>query len=812
MAVPVSYPGVYIDEFAPGAPIQGVGTSTAAFIGTASSGPIEQPKLIQSWDAFKAIFGDIITTPPHSNLAKAVYGFFQNGGTACYIVRAGNGQMAHRDLDARTGNDPLLKVTAIQEGPSGNAISVQVSDSSMLKTKLKIASSKTQTFQAAQGSATITGVSGDRKTLTVNDSKDFRNGDNVLIEKDQEKAQATIQTIPNATTINLDAPIAGAVDFDGGSVTVADYAAGSTKMRFALPDGAPALGDTFPDGKAVRISQGDAEEVKTVASTTADTITFAAALTNAFKMSDPANLPKVVIDYGSILKAAQGSATIAGLSADRKSLTVDKTDDFRVGDNILLKKDGDTFQATVQALPDATTVKLEQAIAGVVDYSGGNIRINDYAAGSTKMRLQLPAGGLALAGALPPGTSIRIKRDNEEFKTITSTTAETISFTPPLTNPLPMNDVAKLPEVASLEFDLIISDATTSESQPFIELSMNANHPNYWGAKVESEIVSIEEPESPPKPLPDDPRPKVDVYPLAEGTADNRTTALTDIRNNAKKYLDLLKPIDRVSLVAIPGETQKEVQQRIVEHCEEMYDRFAILDPEPGATPGNGIMDQFGNVRSERGFAALYYPQIVVQNPANGKNETWPPSGHIAGIYARIDSKRGVHKAPANTNILGASGLERLLSNEEQGLLNLEGINVLRVFPERGQPLIWGARTTATDRNWQYINIRRLLLYLEESIEKGINWAVFEPNNLQLWQKLKRTITDFLTGVWRTGALFGEKAEKAFYVRIDEALNPASEQALGRLYIEIGLKPTYPAEFIIVRIGIWRDGSEVTES
>jgi hypothetical protein len=134
------------------------------------------------------------------------------------------------------------------------------------------------------------------------------------------------------------------------------------------------------------------------------------------------------------------------------------------------------------------------------------------------------------------------------------------------------------------------------------------------------------------------------------------------------------------------------------------------------------------------------------------------------------------------------------------------------VFKGGGRAVVWGARTTATNRNWQYVNIRRLFLYLEESIEEGIRWAVFEPNVQALWKKLNRTITAFLTQQWRDGALFGAKPEEAFYVRIDEVLNPDSERSLGRLHIEIGVRPAYPAEFIIVRIGIWQGGSDVTES
>ena len=151
------------------------------------------------------------------------------------------------------------------------------------------------------------------------------------------------------------------------------------------------------------------------------------------------------------------------------------------------------------------------------------------------------------------------------------------------------------------------------------------------------------------------------------------------------------------------------------------------------------------------------------------------------------------------------------MSDVDQGQLNVKGINVLRVFTNGGRVMLWGARTTATDRNWQYVNVRRLFLYLEESIAEGIQWAVFEPNNLGLWQKLRRSITEFLTRTWRDGALFGAAPEDAFYVRIDEHLNPDAERALGRLHIEIGVRPSYPAEFIIVRIGIWAGGSAVTE-
>jgi len=286
--------------------------------------------------------------------------------------------------------------------------------------------------------------------------------------------------------------------------------------------------------------------------------------------------------------------------------------------------------------------------------------------------------------------------------------------------------------------------------------------------------------------------------------------------------------IDDVNILSIPDAAANgeylSIQQDMINHCLALKDRFAILESKSGAPPsGPGSVEVHReNVQSDKGFAALYYPWLKVREPIlptlprppMPSTMLIPPSGHIAGVFARTDGERGVHKAPANTDIRGVLGLERRLSNGQHGPLNLKGINVARIFPGAAQIMVWGARTTVDPNitDWLYVNVRRLMLYLEESIEEGIRWAVFEPNNLALWQKLKRTINDFLTRVWRDGALFGATPEQAFYVRIDEALNPPSTRAIGRLYVEIGVAPVRPAEFIIVRIGLWDGGSEVTEA
>lgn len=284
--------------------------------------------------------------------------------------------------------------------------------------------------------------------------------------------------------------------------------------------------------------------------------------------------------------------------------------------------------------------------------------------------------------------------------------------------------------------------------------------------------------------------------------------------------LDVLQRLDDVNLLCIPdaaGHPERvEIQQAMIEHCRDMQDRFAILDPPPMET--RRVEEHRRAVQSEGGVAALYYPWLEVRDPGSTKpapgRRLVPPSGHIAGVYARTDAERGVHHAPANASVEGAVGLEQRVMDGQIGPLNEAGINVLRILPGSPQVVVWGARTTADPGvpDWRYVNVRRLMLYIEASIAQGIQWAVFEPNNRALWEKLKRTIREFLTRVWRRGALVGATAEQAFYVRIDEALNTPSIRAQGRLMIEIGVAPTRPAEFIIVRLHLWDGSAEVAEA
>ncbi|MBX5457213.1 MAG: phage tail sheath family protein [Thermogemmatispora sp.] len=254
----------------------------------------------------------------------------------------------------------------------------------------------------------------------------------------------------------------------------------------------------------------------------------------------------------------------------------------------------------------------------------------------------------------------------------------------------------------------------------------------------------------------------------------------------------------------ITREGVKAVQLAMIAHCERMGDRIAILDPLPDLSPQQVKLWREAEAAYDSKFAALYYPWIKISGP-DGRPLAVPPSGHIAGIYARNDNERGVHKAPANEVVRGALEGVIQVTKGEQDTLNPSGINCIRSFTGRGLR-VWGARTLSSDPAWRYVNVRRLFNYIEKSIERGTQWVVFEPNDVDLWARVKRDITAFLTGVWRDGMLFGRSPEEAFFVKCDEELNPPDVRDRGMLFIDIGLAPVKPAEFVVFRLRQWAGG------
>ena len=270
-----------------------------------------------------------------------------------------------------------------------------------------------------------------------------------------------------------------------------------------------------------------------------------------------------------------------------------------------------------------------------------------------------------------------------------------------------------------------------------------------------------------------------------------------------KSGLYLFDEIQDIAIIAAPGVTDPAAQDAILSHCEKHRFRFAVLDSPETLTGG---IDSMPKPRDSM-MGAYYFPWISMYDTVQDKNVFAPPSGGICGIYGRVDGTRGVHKAPANEIFRGALGLKYNLTDAEQEMLNPKGINCIRDFPGRGIR-VWGARTISSNPEWRYINVRRLFCMVEQALQNGTNWVVFEPNTKVLWKKITRNITAFLLNIWRSGALFGDSPEEAFYVRCDDELNPPESIDAGYVVCEIGLAPAKPAEFVVFRVSQKAMGDE----
>ncbi|HKG94978.1 MAG TPA: phage tail sheath subtilisin-like domain-containing protein [Gemmatimonadaceae bacterium] len=308
---------------------------------------------------------------------------------------------------------------------------------------------------------------------------------------------------------------------------------------------------------------------------------------------------------------------------------------------------------------------------------------------------------------------------------------------------------------------------------------------------------------------------------VLEGGNDGRRPGATEYEGKAdpnsltKTGLKQLEALEDISIVAAPGSTwnyygdyqddANTIIGLLLAHARDMRYRIAVIDSAQKQT--------IADVRKMRAkldskYGALYYPWVKVLDPITRKPITLPPSGFVAGIYARNDIARAVYKAPANEVVNLALGFEMLLSKAQQEVLNPEGVNCFRYFEGRGM-LLWGARTVSSDPEWKYVNLRRYFAYLERSVDRGTQWAVFEPNGERLWANVRRTVEDFLLNEWQMGALLGDKPEKAYFVRCDRTTMSQNDLDNGRLVCLVGVAALKPAEFVVFRIGQWTADSKV---
>lgn len=855
------HPGVYVEEVSSGVrPIEGVGTSTAGFVGLTSRGVPNRATFITSWSQFVRAFGYL---DPDSYLPYAVSQFFGNGGKRCYIVRVLNDASAvaaSGDLLDREGTpQPTLRVTALGKGAWGNDLAVRVDDGTANPTRefkllvyhgtddagrpVLVEVFDNLSMDPASAGYVETEINGASDYIEVEDldahvaparatattgaplaaSVPFlAAGEDVVIEM----PDGTTNTVTLTGATNRDDVVTAFNNAWGplnvsasltatNALQVVDNRSGFERY-FAI--GGAATGVGRPLAGLAGFAQGQGAAVgatlkSAVAPGPGNVFAIAAGSeTLSFTVSpDPAF--NVALAVGNRTPAQIASELNTDFQNNRNGLLVASVEGNRVvvatanrGANNAQLAIGGTANALLDfqdfARAGATATGQGSSEAAFVQSDVGPFALEDGASFS----LQVNNGA---GGAASPAVTV----------TFSAATTPNLQQVSAATLSAAINAAAPAGTVVSSVVNgrVVVRQARRG-SYYTLQLVDGVHSPNirlkfetarqrgyaegektspYYRPGFNLDIASVNQP-----------------WPLGSGDDGSPPSSFDFIGSADKKTgLHALDDVTDVNFIAIPGEFEPGLVGQGVAYCTNRKDCFYIADP-PGkedkdtpvtdpATVRNYLLNQ---IPTKESYAGLYYPWLEIDDPVGaGRNPKRfvPPSGFMAGLFARIDTERGVHKAPAGTEatVLGALRLEYSVTDAEQDILNPVGVNCIREFPASGL-VVWGARTmgTQSDPEWRYVPIRRYAIYLEVSIYRGTQWAVFEPNDERLWESLTANITDFMMGEFRKGALAGTKPDLAFEVKCDADLNPPAEVAAGRVNMEVKFAPLRPAEFVIIRI------------
>ncbi|MDP9793198.1 phage tail sheath protein FI [Catenuloplanes nepalensis] len=748
-------PGVYVEEIDAGPrPIAGVGTSTAGFVGVTARGPAAgKPQLVTTFLEFQRTFGGYLPAPDAESAARwagdadeggrwwtfphSVKGFFDNGGQRLYVKR-----VVSAGAVAATRRLGLGLVTEVVRDAARDATEVSV--------------------RHLLGFAGV-GTPIEVVTLGLNE-----NGEPA------EVVQAT---------------------------TIAGYDAAASRLTLA---------DPLPDG--LRASRGDFIRAAGAGETHA--LTVEAVSPGAWGQNVQVRArPVVAASLPLLADPGEGAAFTTRLLADAGSAT----NTAEVDGAGLDPPDGPLWVVIGGARYEVTASRAAGQNDGPVTLTFAGEH-PDFAAGTVVRRIRRataddrPSVGAAGAGRLYPGAIVQADNGTRPVvRTVRTIGPDTLTFDPPLTGPLFEGDRLVLieGEVAVRAVDPV-SGEVTEETFPNLRLdgderlglaSVLASRSALVRATTGADgLVRVPTADGDSLLLAS----TGGWVPLSGGDDGLATLSPADFAgvdggSGARTGVVALEDVDEIAIVAVPGIWAGSVQSALITHCEFLKDRFAILDPRDGLSI-EGVQEF--REPFDTSYAALYYPWLVAPDPVTGGDVELPPSGHLAGIYARVDVERGVHKAPANAIVRGIrlrDGLAQDVTRRHQDLLNPRGINALRFFPGQGHR-VWGARTLSADPAWRYINVRRLFLFIEESIDEGTQWVVFEPNAEPLWALVKQTVENFLGTVWRSGALAGTTQDEAFFVACDRTTMTEDDILNGRLVCVVGVAPVRPAEFVIFRI------------
>ena len=789
-------PGVYVEEIEIGAkPIEGVSTTTTGYIGMAERGPLNKPTLVTSFAEYQRIFGGHLSEKDYGNkrwLSYAVEGFFVNGGQRLYVSRVTSEKAAKS-----SGFLPDISEITSNKGVSTSTI-IPIAATGMKEDEIFLLRDDTQAKDLK--------LIKQAKALTLNvPAKESYTSDTDITKMGKDKTAYKILKKVNARGLKIE--LDAVTDLAAGDVLIIND---KTNPEVCIVESI----DTEEKVIKVRTSLG-------------------------FEHSTDVELNKLTpsVTTKKLISTVKAGGTVIPIADTDTDFSPNDT--VKIGDEYFVIKATDKDHATFipgepkqQHKVDTKVTQLTPVIevkAADEGTWGDRIKILVKESSLSNARLTAPAQkqdylDLDTVTGMEKGTLLKLHTSTPIYGIVTEIIKTEDTTRVKLRNAIDESLAANL-EVSTAEFDLMVSLDGLDES--FKNLSMDEDHSRYIEKIITedtSRLIRVKDVSTsidPSKKIPMLIRDKESVWMLAGGNDGipsddelNTTYEGKDSPEPAERTgLYTFKNIDEISIAAIPGITTQHLQNKLIIHCESMEDRFAVLDSEEKA--------DFNEIQRQRNlydskYAALYYPWIRVFDPLSKKRTNVPPSGAICGIYARSDIERGVHKAPANEVVRGALGLEefdgvkRIITKGQQDILNPKGVNCIRVFPGRGIR-VWGARTISSDSLWKYINVRRLFLFLEESIDEGTQWVVFEPNDEKLWARVKQTITQFLTRVWKDGALMGTSPEEAFFVKCDRTTMTQDDIDNGRLIVLIGVAPVKPAEFVIFRIAQWAGGSAVTE-
>ena len=747
MPVTVSYPGVYIEELPSGVhSIAGVATSITAFVGYTARGPVNQAVRVANFGDYERNFGGL---QQDSEIGYALQQFFQNGGSDAYVVRVAQGASAAQITLADIAGTAVLAVTAANAGGWGNLVRLDVD------------------FQTGNPDSSF--------NLSI--TRYQLQGTNLTVAEQEAYRNLSMNTFSSSY-------VANAINGD------------SKLIKVTIPSGLTIANGGWARSKDLTTFPTLAAQDTTISGVLDATTPFTFTITGGV----PAGL-------GALVTAVTGAIAAAGVA-----MTATQVDALgAAGGNFLQLTSGSTaLTSSVQILRAASGDLAAKLGLGLVN--GGREK-----EGASVLR-PVPAGttSASIADLIGAGTSVSGSLDVSVIDQATGTAilpTTTIALPATVAGPAIRDALQTL--LRAIPSSPATAGAVVQLQGALLNVVPSADTPNasiHFANTVATTIRltgagSFE---------------NVQEYSLGTGTtfgaqsaaatgADGSAPGATEIEGdyNAKTGIYALRDVDLFNLLVIPRTTllpdadAKDVISKAISFCEEQR-AFFIVDPNPGKDPTN-IGDWVAGIQASKN-AAVYFPRIMASDPLqNFRVHAMPSSGAIAGVYARTDAERGVWKAPAGIDAIlqGSQGLSYTLTDPENGTLNPLGINCLRTFVAYGN-VVWGARTLfgsdARADEWKYVPVRRIALYIEESLYRGTQWVVFEPNDEPLWAQIRLNVGAFLQGLFRQGAFQGTTPRQAYFVKCDSETTTPTDQNLGIVNILVGFAPLKPAEFVIIQI------------